>query len=242
MIVEFIGCTGSGKTTLIRAAQSRLAKITRVVIADELVTGLIGLKHVHNLTVQNFIQEFIGFPVFVRSFSRYRPFISFTTKMLSRRAGSSLAYFNNLRSLERKIGIYEISQNYKRDQIILLDEGFVLVAHMFSYDSVPMTEDEIATFISLLPMPDLIVYVKASVPIMVERTMKRADIPRELKMKDQAQIEGTIQRTAQVFDQLVHTEAIQSRLLMVENSKFLEQNDSVDCIVKFILNYRMENS
>lgn len=242
MLVEFIGCTGSGKTTLIQAVQTSLAKTTQVTIASDIVTGLIGLQRIKNPTLQNFILEMVGFPYFVRSFPHYKPFLAYTTQMLSRNASLSISSINNLRSLERKIGVYEITQRFQQDRIILVDEGPVLTAHMFAFGGAPLSARDIESFASLLPLPDLLVYVKAPIEVLVQRTLKRVDPPRELSTKNRAQTEQAVRDTVFIFDEIAKVENICSRLLIVENSDLYRKNAAVDCITGFIRNYQAVKS
>ena len=85
MIVEFIGSTGAGKTTLISAVQRRLAQTAKVSTAYEVVATPLGLNHVTHPTAQNLIQEIAGLPFFIRSLPRYNGFLVFALEMLARR-------------------------------------------------------------------------------------------------------------------------------------------------------------
>ena len=84
MIVEFIGSTGSGKTTLIREVQSRLEKQVRVRSAYDVVAAPLGLRRISNSSVRNLVQEFIGLPFFLGSLGRNRAFLAFALQMLRR--------------------------------------------------------------------------------------------------------------------------------------------------------------
>ena len=223
MIVEFIGSTGAGKSTLIREVQSKLATSTKVTTSIDLVTSLLGLRNVSNPTAQNLIQELVGFPFFLRSWRRYKAFMDCTVRMFRRDSKFSIYTINNLRSLERKIGVYEITQRYSRDRIILVDEGPILAAHMFVFSGASFTPKEIAEFASLLPLPDLIVHVKASINTLVSRTLQRSDPPKEMSSKNLTQVEKYIKAAVAFFDQLTEAENIQRRLLVVENSDFTQQ-------------------
>ncbi len=57
MIVEFIGSTGAGKTTLVSEVQCRLAKLARVTTASDLILETLHLPRVTNLTVRNLIGD-----------------------------------------------------------------------------------------------------------------------------------------------------------------------------------------
>jgi len=237
MIVEFIGCTGAGKTTLIEHVQRRLTKTTPVTTS----VGLVGLQNVTNPTVQNLIQEMVGFPFFLGALYHYREFIRHTIQLFLRNSGFSIRTINNLRSLERKLAMYEIMRRYCRDRLVLVDEGPILAAHMFVFTGASYTSDEIDKFTTLLPLPDLVVYVRASVDTLIKRTLQRADAPREIKKKNFAQTERYAKRAVALFDQLVEAENIRCRLLIAESLDFAGQGYSkvVEEITQSILNHNL---
>ena len=241
MMIEFIGCTGAGKTTLISDVQRRLVQIASVTTSFRLVASPLGLRNVTNPTARHLIQEFIGFPFFIRSLYRHKAFIIFILRMLARQAGFSVFMMNNLRSLVRKISVYEMTKRRQHKQIVLVDEGTVLLAHnIFVYSSALYTAEEIARFASLVPLPDIIIYIKAPVETLVQRSLLRADPPRELKSRNRELIEKQINRAVRMFDQLVEAENIQSRLLIVENSGLSEQQ--YDTVVNDIAELIMDHS
>jgi thymidylate kinase len=238
MIVEFIGSTGAGKTSLISKIHHKLAQTTVVTTPFCLVAAPLGLSGVTHPTAQNLIQELVAFPFFISSLNRYRKFLAHTIRTFSHNTKFSIHTINNLRSLERKIGLYEITQRYNRDRIILVDEGPILAAHMFVFAASAVTSSEIATFASLLPLPDLIVYIKAPIEVLVGRALKRPDPPREMGGRDPAMTEKYVRSATSVFDQLMEAERIRSRLLIVENPDLTaEEHDRVaEKVVGYILN------
>lgn len=217
MIVEFIGSTGAGKTTLISEVHDRLAKTSRVTTSIDLALSLLGLRGVTHPTLQNLVMELVSLPVFILTFYRYNQFISYTVKLFWRKTGFSIQTIHNLRSLERKIGMYEITKRLGKDQIILVDEGPILAAHMFVSTENTYTPEEITRFTNLLPLPDLAVYIRASVDTIIERTIRRSDPPREVDVNNQARMEAYIKHTVALFDQLIQAENIRPRLLVVES-------------------------
>jgi len=242
MNVEFIGSTGAGKTTLISEVQRRLAQTADVTTSFELVAALLGLHSVIHPTARNLIQELVGFPFFIRSLHRHKAFIIFILRMLARQANLSIFTINNLRSLERKIGVDEIIKRRQHNKIILVDEGPLLLAHnVFVYTGAHYTYEEIARFASLVPLPDIIIYIKVPVDILVQRSLLRADPPREIKSRDRGLIEKHVSRAVRMFDQLIEAENIQARLLIVENPDSSRQgyDKAVDDIVEFILSYEL---
>jgi deoxyadenosine/deoxycytidine kinase len=240
MIIEFIGCTGAGKTTLISKVQRKLAETSDVTTSYELVAAPLGLRGVSHRTVRNFIQEITVLPIFIRTLNRNKEPIVFTLRMLERQADFSIFTLNNLRSVERKIGVHEMIRRRENDRIVLVDEGTLLLAHkVFVFSSADYTPDEIATFASLIPLPDIIVYVKAPFDSLVKRTLQRTDPPRELRSKNQAMVEKYVSRAVTMFDRLVKADSIQSRLLIVENldTNANGNNNTVDNITQFVQNY-----
>ena len=237
MIVEFIGSTGAGKTTLINEVRCRLAKTGRVTTSIDLATGLLGLRGVTNPTLQNLAQELVSLPFFIRTLYRHNEFIRHTAKLFWRKTSFSIQTIHNLRSLERKIGMYEITKILGKDQIILVDEGPILAAHMFVSTGNTYTPEEITRFTDLLPLPDLVVYIRASVDTLIERTVRRADPPREVDLKNLARMEEYLKRAVAMFDQLTQAENIRPRLLVVESLDIAEPgfNQVIDSVYQSIL-------
>ena len=242
MIIEFIGSTGAGKTTLISEVRHRLAQTTEVTTSFDAVASPLGLRGVTHLTVRNLIQELVGFPFFIGSLYRHKAIIVFILRMLARQASFSFFTINNLRSLERKIGVDEIIKRRQHDKIILVDEGPLLLAHnVFVYSGAHYTCEEIARFASLVPLPDIIMYIKVPMDILVQRSLQRTDPPREMRSRDRELIEKHINRAVKMFDQLIAAENIQARLLIVENPDSNHQgyNKAVDDIIEFFLSYEL---
>jgi thymidylate kinase len=237
MIVEFIGSTGAGKTTLINDVRCRLAKTARVSTSIDLATGRLGLHGVTNPTLQNLAQELVSLPFFIRTLYRHNEFIRHTVKLFWRKTGVSMQTIHNLRSLERKIGMYELMKCLGNDQIILVDEGPILAAHMFVSTGNTCTPEEIVRFIDLLPLPDLVVYIRASVGTLIERTARRADPPREVDLEDVARMEEYLKRAVAMFDQLTLAETIRPRLMIVESLDIAEPgfNQVIDGVYQSIL-------
>jgi thymidylate kinase len=217
MIIEFIGCTGVGKTTLISEVQNRLAKTTPVTTSFELIATPLGLNHVSSRMFRNFIQEIVVLPIFIRRLHRNKSIIAYAVRMLERHADLSIFTINNLRGIERKIGVYEKIRGYNNNRVILVDEGTIHLAHkIFVFNNAGYTSDEIIQFAHLIPMPDLIVYIRAPVENLIQRTLERSDPPREIR-KNRQLTEEYIKRAVAMFEHIILAENIKKRLLVVEN-------------------------
>ena len=242
MIIEFIGSTGAGKTTLIDEVQRRLARTAGATTSFELVAAKLGLSNIRQTTARNLIQELYGLWYLIRSLPRYKATIGFSLKMIARKAGSPIFVINNFRSLVRKIGIYEILRRQQADNIILVDEGTVLLAHvLFIYNSAYYTPEEIAQFASIVPLPDLIVYVRTPVQNLIERSMRRTDPPRDMKAKNPEQIEKYVSDAVSMFEQLIETEEIRDRVLIVDNPESVNRRSekAAEFVTEFVLDQQL---
>jgi thymidylate kinase len=220
MIIEFIGCTGAGKTTLISEVQTRLAKTTQVTTSFDLVAAPLGLNIVTSRMIRNFIQEIAVLPIFIRTWRRNKAVITFVVRMLRRHADRSIFFINNLRGIERNIGVFEKIKGYKNNCIILVDEGTVHLAHkVFVFNDAGYTSDEITQFANLIPVPDMIVYLRAPIENIILRTLNRSDPPREIR-KNRHLTKEYINRAVAMFEQIIQAENIKQRLLIVENPDF----------------------
>ena len=223
MIVEFIGCTGAGKTTLIAQIRKHLQPHATVASSFERMASPVGLRPITHPTLQNLIQEFMGLPFFLALVFNYHAFLRFTVRMLARQGRFTFFTFNYLRSLERTLGVYGYLRQaekslHGKQQFVFVDEGTIVPAHnIFVYNDVAYSVEEIARYASLVPLADVIVYVRAPVDSLVQRTVQRNDPPRELRGQSAAQIDHFVRRADQMFEELVRAKRIQKRMILVDN-------------------------
>lgn len=240
MIVEFIGSTGAGKTTLASEVQRRLANQTQVATSFDLAAAPLGLRRVTHPTVRNLIQDVIALPFFFGALYRQRAFVTLTLKILARESRLSLQKANYLRSIVRKIGMHDLIRRHDHDQIVLVDEGTLLSAYLlFVYTRNTYSHQELERFARLVPLPDLAVYVKAPTDSLVQRSLRRSDARQELRSKDRKVVEEYVGRAVEMFDQLTQAERIRNRVLVVANpaSTEVERGTTAERIARFILDY-----
>jgi thymidylate kinase len=243
MIVEFVGCTGAGKTTLINEVQCRLAEADRVTTSYDLVAAPLGLTGVSSRMVRNFIQEFAVMPTFMRTLFKNKAVIAFTLRMLKRQANLPLYTINNLRCVERSLGVYEKIKRHTHDRIILVDEGTVHLAHkVFVFNDAFYASEEILKFANLIPVPDLVVYLRAPIETLIQRTVQRSDPPREIR-ENRLRTEVYIHRAVAMFERVIQAENISSRLLVVDNPDFTDEElqRAADDVAWSILNTKSSN-
>jgi len=240
MIVEFVGSSGAGKTTLACEVYRRLAKHVQVTTSYELAADLVGLGRVTNPTLRNLVQDLVGLPFFFGGLVRHRAFVGYALKALARQSSSLLLTANYVRSIARKIGMYEMGRRAPQDRIILVDEGTVLSAHLlFVFGRNEPGQEEIEAFASLVPLPDLVVCIEAPLECLVQRSLQRSDVPREMRAKDEKEVEAYLSRADGLFDRLAKTARLRDRILVVANPASVEGARRVvaEQIAAFILNY-----
>lgn len=217
MIVELIGATGAGKSTLARELLRRGIESGPVRMATDLVTDRPGRRWIGNPHAVNLLADAAALPSFLRSFDDHRDFVRFAFERLRHHAPSAFAEANYLRNVVRKVGVHELTRRADPAVTFLNDEGTILIAYqLFVYSDAVPTPSEIERFASLVPLPDLVVHVKAPADLLVQRARIRPDVRRELAGLDEERIGSWIGRAISVFDALAESEAIRDRVVTLE--------------------------
>lgn len=202
MLVEFIGCTGSGKSTIAANVIEKLADS--------------GIK-VNSVNVGGSIKmDFVTFPWFIWFAMHNLDFCVSVAKTSVRDADSTLIGLNLFRNVAKKMGMYELLKRKKVSQLIIWDEGTLHAAHnLFVHvNSAPRPAD-ITEFVRKVPKPDLVVYIRTPMEITVRRTLDRGHRRVKCSLPD---IRSFVSHAHKVFDALASVEVIQDRLLVVDNS------------------------
>lgn len=218
MIVEFIGSSGAGKTTLAGLLRRHASTADPLVSATDLVMDRPGRRWIKNPRAMNLVADVTVLPSFLRGPDRDRDFVRFAFDRLKRHAPSRLARYNYMREVVRNVGKHELARRAGAEATILVDEGAVLTAyHLYVYNDGPCGRADLDRFARLVPLPDRIVYVTAPLDVLVDRAMLRPDRRRELATADRAEIERWTARAVEVFDGLVASPEIRDRTLVVDN-------------------------
>ncbi len=203
MIVELIGATGAGKTSLARGLVRRGIPARRVRMATDLVTDRLGRRSIADPHAINLLADVSALPWFLRAFDRDRDFLRFAVDRLWHHAPSTFAKANYLRNVVRKLGMHEMASEADPGTTFLFDEGTILMAYqLFVYSDAPFTQADLERFVRLVPLPDRIVHVKAPVDLLLRRALERPDRRRELARKDVGEVERRIARAVELFDAL----------------------------------------
>jgi ABC-type oligopeptide transport system ATPase subunit len=218
VIVEFIGASGSGKTSLARNVVRSLEETHDAVMASDLVLRQLRLEEVSAPTARNVVADLSAVVEMLRLTGEQRTFLPYALRMLNRHRPRSFQTLNYVRSVVRRLGVDGIARRRGRHMVVLVDEGVLLVAYLlFVYGNTGFHEDDLAEFAGIAPLPDRIVHVKAPLESLVRRTLSRLDPPRELRARDKETVTRFLGSAADMFAQLVTTPPLRDRVLEVEN-------------------------
>ena len=218
MIVEFIGCAGAGKTSLRNLICEQGIGDLDVVAMPDLLLRRALLRRVTHPTAVNVVQELGGLPFLLRGLPSERSFLAFARRTLWRHASSRFDKLNGMRGVTRKVGMFHLARTRARHSVVLSDEGTLLSSYnLFVPRKENFSQAELDRFAHLVPMPEHVVYVRASVESLVERARSRPDPRRQHLGQSTAAIEADVRRTVQLFDLLVEAAPLAGRVSIVES-------------------------
>lgn len=217
MIVELIGCDGAGKTTLSRMLGAPGLLEGRAVAMADVLLDRPGLRRITHPTAMNVAQEVGSLPFLLRARRRRRAYVAFARQMHARYAPTTYDRLNGMRGIARRVGMYELARSRAADRVVLSDEGTVLSAYLFALSDVDLDPADVERFAELVPRPDRIIYVKASISSLVRRATSRPDRRRQHAARSRNEVERTIRRTVEVFDLVAEASPLRDRVLVVEN-------------------------
>ncbi|MBK9711679.1 MAG: hypothetical protein IPO81_10190 [Kouleothrix sp.] len=222
MYVEFIGCTGAGKSTLV----GRVLAICRARGVDawteyDFVLRQLRLEWVTGRLPRGLLVNLIALCAALWTWRANRAFYRFAARLLAR-LPAEVSWYERLyigRDVLKNIGIYAIVRRRSAPgQLILLDEGPLHTAHyLFVHRAVEPDLAALDAFARLAPLPDLLVYVTQSAAVLVERTMARGH--KRIPDRTPAKVAGFVGRAIAVFERLARQPALADRLLVVDGGR-----------------------
>ena len=219
MIIELIGCTSSGKSTLLKKiVDSHRGKDPEVISAEAFVLREMHLTWLSRGILRQVAMNLIGLVCCLLACRKYRLLLNFSACYL-KQLPSSVSLLERVkiaRILSRNIGIYEFIEHHDRtDCIIVLDEGTLHIAHyLFVYERVTPDLEQLKEFVSLVPSPDAAVHLCTSKKTLIERTMVRGHA--RVTGGSLESVESFISHAITVFECLETCPEIRDKLLLVD--------------------------
>jgi thymidylate kinase len=217
MIVEFIGCSGAGKTSLVTTLALRSDTARPTIVSTDLVTDRPGLRWITHPKQINLVADVISFPSFVGGIGHDGDFVRWAFRRLRHHAPSRFARYNYMLNVVRKVGVHEMARSASGRKNILVDEGVIQSAYqLFVYSKAPHTDADLDRFAGLVPLADRVVYIAAPTDLLVERGMQRHDARRELVGLSRRDLTDRLVAAKELFDRLAATAPIRQRLVTIE--------------------------
>ncbi len=181
MIIEWIGCSGAGKTTLSKEVYKNLLESGFPVRRPlEIFIGKNLAKLISSERLRNIILDILVLPWTFFSIIKYKRFLLYCLKFLRNDYFSFTQRIKLIRSILRKTGLHFFLENFcNKKQLIFVDEGTVHIAHLlFANGNISCVLDkDVADFCDCVPIPDLIVHIMSSESELIERTLNREHKP-----------------------------------------------------------------
>jgi hypothetical protein len=180
-VVEFIGVTGVGKSTLMAAVAESLSRDgVRVRDAEEMILARYGLAFPRHPKVRSALVHFLALNPFWRYFCT-RNGLNLSRLALgsiARGMGSLWTGFRLLRNFLKRIGSHLLLEKVREESdvcdLVLCDEGVVHAAHnLFVHTGVTPNREEIVQFGRMVPKPDLLIWVTAPTTQSAEVILRR---------------------------------------------------------------------
>ena len=220
MIIEFIGSTGAGKTTLANNALGDCQEQrTDILMSTDFVLEQGGLNWIKSKFARTLCLDLLSSVACLATWRNNLEFYVFAGQVILRLPVGWFERLNLARNVLKKIGIYEIIRRRSSEgQIVLVDEGTLHAAHnLFAHISVRMNEGDLATFVRLVPLPDVAIYVTQSESVLIERTMERGH--KRIPDSSYANIEVFVKRALETFDKLVRELVLEKRMLTLDSNE-----------------------
>jgi len=162
----------------------------------------------------NLIALFVGLATWRRNLAFYRFVLRTIVRLPWAVAWPERLHIG--RNVVKNIGIHEIVRRRAADrQIVLLDEGPLQTAHyLFVHVAGELDTSDLAAFIRLVPLPDVVVYVSQNEYVLIERTLRRGH--KRISVRSYANVQRFIRRAVAIFDELEHQSALGGRLVAVD--------------------------
>jgi thymidylate kinase len=222
MLVELVGCSGAGKSTVAHraveiATASGVAPESVALMPDAMLARA-HLGRVTNAQLVNVVQDIAGLPHLMRSWPAIGPFVRDSCAHIRTQESSIGRRILDMRSVARRVGMFERARRTAHERVVLFDEGPVQSAHTLAYNEQSSTAQDLEQFLRRVPLPDVIVHVTAPIEDLVARARSRPDVRRQLHDKDAVDVERVLSNAAQLFDALMSSPAIRTRVLKVDNA------------------------
>ena len=221
LLVEFIGATGAGKSTLVAALTDALAaRGLRVREAHDVILTRHRLAWVSGRHARSALVYFLALLSCARCVCgrEGRRLSWLAVRLIARDAGGVRIGAGLLRNVVKRVGTDRLLRRLRPAlgacDVVVCDEGLVHAAHnLFVHAGAPPRREEIALFGELVPRPDLLVWVTAP-PERSAAVIRRRGHPR-VASPEAAQ--AFAERAHETFEALASLPGLRERIYRLDN-------------------------
>lgn len=222
MIIEFIGSTGAGKTTLIKRVLSTGERAgANTVLGTDFVLRQSRLHGVKNPLARTILINLIAPFVALAAWHNNRAFYRFVAQSILELPGT-VPWLERLvlaKNILKRVGVYEMIRRHGAEQqLYLVDEGTLHVAHsLFVQVAGEVDHQGLSTFASLVPLPHVAVYLQQEEAVLVARMLARGH--QRVADRSVAAAAHFVHQAVTVFDELVQNPAIATKVVVVDGAR-----------------------
>ena len=222
-IVEFTGLTGAGKTTLLRAVKDTLADqgfLARD--AYEIILERFGLDLIRHPKLRSLLIDIVAFLPFLHYVTTRKGFqlLVLAIRVIRRDARGVYEAFNLGRNFVKRIGVHVLLTGVLREStdcdFVICDEGTLHIAHnLFVHTDRAPDLREIEHFSSIVPKPDIAIWVQASQEQSVEFILRKG----HSRVGDtRSAVREFVQHGYLTFATLCADDSVRDRLIIIETA------------------------
>ena len=216
MQIELIGCTNSGKSTLSRILiHTCRERGVDILLGDEFILKQVRLNWIKNYLLRKLFIDLVALFACLLTWRSNVKFYLFAIRHLLWLPIAMSEKIHVLRVALKKIGSFEIIRFYSSNQqVILVDEGVLQAAHnLFVFVSVNIRTKHLSTFLNLIPLPDVLFYLKQPEGLLISRTIKKGH--KRIPDRSYGNVAQFVKQAVATFDKLVQQPDVEKKLVVV---------------------------
>lgn len=210
MIIEFIGPSSAGKTTLALGVARRLRADGRRVRDHSSPSSSVFI------TIGYAFQTPFMLAPILSDWSAAGPSLRVGWRRARGGAGSAFWRAARFYAIIRRVGEHSLRRR-NGNSICIVDEGLMGSLALALSGPAAASRAELEDFVAALPLPDLLVSVDAPLETLVERTLARPDPPREIRRSSERQIRDRLASLQSVFGALDQIPRAGTRIIKAWN-------------------------
>ncbi len=221
MQIELFGCTGAGKSSLLRqildAHPGQQPAITR---GDEFFLRRVRLAWVKG-AARAVVLNVLCIAMSVFAWRKRRAFLHHVAARVLqlRKHIAPLEVLRIVRITLRNVGLYEFIERYVApEEVVFTDEGMLQIAHyLYVHIAVAPCVEQLEAFAKLAPLPAVVVYIRQPDALLIDRTAQRGH--KRIPAGSSELVKRFVTRATATFEFLIQQPAIRGKLLVIEGEQ-----------------------